>query len=1157
MKIVNCSIEFESITINDVVSTIDPPLSLEEFSSEIDLLREHSEELGEQQIKELGGRLFQRVFTEAALDQYRSTDPVAVALVLNDDLTLLPWELLHDGANWVARTRGVVRIASTEQRPPKIYPKSGALHILAAIAGPLLHYDESLPDDHPHQPYPIDVNAHAEVFRKLEEAQFPAEIKLLKHITREILSREMSESHHVLHFVGHGGVGKLMFENRYGITDSADEDWIREQITVGLRGNLRLVVINSCFSADAGDEATGVANTILEAGVPSVIAMQGSISEAADIAFMKNLYSGLGKGKPIDEAVMDARRAMAADWQIGTWEWATPVLFVNESLLEAGESLNLMDAGMAAMINDPKVKIVEPSKASPDPMMARDERFAGRRRELNSILKSLDPENRDGVQTVCLHGDAGMGKTAIAIEAAHRMAEWFDDVVWLSGRAVPPDELKEYAKSDDPLTRITSAEGFVTTLAHKCGVELNGNEDQSQLRDVILSGLRGDRRRLLVLDGVEPFVGSDLIRSLLTNLPANCKALITSVESLEVNERQIHVDPMNSRDSAQLLSAYSALKDLKTDSERTSEIIHVTGGNPMVMRLVVSQVTSSEKTLDDALEDLRKAEGIVFDHVFSHSLTLAESGGRKIFAAMAVFFPTASRKALQSACGLSDLDFEKAIESIVGLSLVESYEQGKRFSLHQLARIKAQQQLEGDTERQGYRERAAQFFIELVNATAPMTRPEVAVKALGAPKLEGISAQRIQDAAVEIFVRPAIDLLEMELFNCFLTMDWLLDKDDVDAANGILANLSDFLTKRGYWSEAIYFLTRVADSLKKHGKDYAEAAVLLGVLHERQGKWKESVSYYESALESARESQNKELEANILNGLGTIYAGQGDWSHASEYLEPSLEAFHQLGDEEGEALASSALGGIYQQTDRWDEATRRFENSLEIFRRRNNKLGAADSLDKLAECCQHSEEYEKAVGYCDESLSIYVDLEDKNGQGNILNNLGMLYYKQGDLDQAIQSYHRALEIKNEAGDVVGKQVILDNLALVHSARAEWMQVASACLESFQIAVQVHSGVVIDSLRNILEVTRNIFDGKEFAIPAQLAQQITELIKNTEPIDDEIPAALAICHGVFTIIGFMAACECDKESDAYKEALELARSLDERTGVALELVEWLE
>jgi len=656
---------------------------------------------------------------------------------------------------------------------------------------------------------------------------------------------------------------------------------------------------------------------------------------------------------------------------------------------------------------------------------------------------------------------------------------------------------------------------------------------------------------------MEQFVESDLIRSLLTNLPANCKALVTSIQSLEMNERQIHIDPMNSRDSAQLLSAYGALKGLEIDPETAGEIIHFTGGNPMVMRLVVSQVTSAEKTLDDALEDLRAGEGIMFDYVFNRSLTLAGSDGQKIFAAMAIFFPTANRTALQSACGLSDLDFEKAIDDVVGLSLVESYKQGKRFGLHQLARAKAQQQLEGDLEGDSYRERAAQFFMELVSATAPMTRPEVAAKALGVPVMEGRSAQRLQDAAVEIFVKPAIEVLETELFNCFLTMDWLLDKNEVDAANGVFANLSDFLTTRGYWNEAAYYLKRIADSLKDRGMGYAEVVILLGVLYERQGKWAESVSYYESALELARESQNRELEANISNGLGALYAEQGNWNQAIEYLENAREAFHQLGDEAGEAIVLNSLGEAYQQTDRWDEAAQCFGNALDVFRRQRDNFGAAGLLDKLAACYRHSGDYGKAAECYDESLKIYSELENKNGQGSVLNNLGALYQEQGQPDQAIQFYHRALETRHEMGDRSDEQAILANVALLHSVQKEWMRSASACFESYQIAVQIHASVVVESLRNALEVTGNMFGNVEFAIPAQLAQQLTEIIQNAEPIDDEMRAALAISHGVFTIIGFVAACECDRGSDVYNEAMELARSLDEKTGAALKLVEWLE
>ena len=1160
MKTIRCFITSEGVIINDATVGMNPPLSVEEFSNEMRLLREGSEELNQQRIREMGGRLFQRVFTGTALDQYRSADPATLALMISDDLAHLPWECLHDGENWTARTRGVVRIASTERRSPAIHPKPGALRILAAIAGPLLHDDEALPDDDPKQPYPIDVDAHVQVFRKLEGAQFPAQVKFRRHITREALSREVSENYHVLHFVGHGSVGRLVLESRHGIADLADEDWIREQITVALRGNLRLVVINSCFSADASREMPGVAATILEMGVPAVIAMQGSVSEPADMAFVKSLYSALAKGKPIHEAVMDARRSMATGWQIRAWEWATPVLFINESLLEEEASLSLMDAEMAEMMADPKLTIAEPPKASLDPMMTREGKFVGRRRELSDVLRSLDPERQDGAQIVCLHGDGGMGKTAIAIEAAHRMVEWFDDIVWLSGRTAPPEELREHVKGDDPLARISGAEGFLTSLAHKCGFELSGDEEPSQLRDGILRSLRDGRWKLLVLDSMERFARSDLVRSLLANLPANCKALITSRESLEINERQIHVGPMNRRDSARLLMAYSALKDFETSYEKTDEIIHIIGGHPMAMRLVVSQVITAEKTLDDALEDLQKAEGEIFDYIFKRSLSLAGSDGRKIFASMAVFFPTASRKALQNVCGLSDGEFERALKRVVGLSLVESYEQGKRFGLHGLARARATQQLESDTDREKYRERAARFFMEFVNVTAPMTKPEIAAKALTEQMPGGaLRRQMMQDAAMQIFVKPALEMLGTELINCLLALEWWLDRGELDAATEFFGGLVGFLTIRGYWETAIHYHLRIANGWRDRGDYHLEGVALLnlGMLHHNQGRWKEAIAYYESALEVARESGDKELEALALNSLGTAYRKQRNWDEASEYFGNSREIFQHLDDEAGEAIVLNSFGGLYQQTDRWEDAIRCFEGSREIFGRHNNKLGEADSLNNLAVCYLNMGKYDDTVGYYRRSLKIYIDLGSKAEQGNVLNNLGALYQEQEILDQAIQYYLSALEIKSEIGDRAGQQTVLDNIAIAHSRQGQWMKAASACLESFQIAVQIHSTVVIDSLRSILDISKNMLRAGEFAIPAQLAQQLSQLIQNAEVSDDEMRIALAICHGVFTIIGFMAACECDKRSDAYREALELARSLDEQTGAALKLVEWLE
>ena len=168
-----------------------------------------------------------------------------------------------------------------------------------------------------------------------------------------------------------------------------------------------------------------------------------------------------------------------------------------------------------------------------------------------------------------------------------------------------------------------------------------GDETETELRDNILKSLSGNKWKLLVFDSMENLVKSDAIRSLLSNLPINCKALITSREPLEINERQIHVSMMKQADSIKLLVAYGSIKGLQIipnplfqrgnqiDVNELIQIVNFTGGQPMAMRLVVSQVTSGEKTLESALKDLKKAKGIIFDYIFSNSLKLALKDGRK------------------------------------------------------------------------------------------------------------------------------------------------------------------------------------------------------------------------------------------------------------------------------------------------------------------------------------------------------------------------------------------------------------------------------------------------------------------------------------------------------------------------------------------------
>jgi tetratricopeptide (TPR) repeat protein len=401
-------------------------------------------------------------------------------------------------------------------------------------------------------------------------------------------------------------------------------------------------------------------------------------------------------------------------------------------------------------------------------------------------------------------------------------------------------------------------------------------------------------------------------------------------------------------------------------------------------------------------------------------------------------------------------------------------------------------------------------------------------------------------------------MLETDLINCLLVLEWLLDKDELDTANRFFGSLSSFLITRGYWDAATRYCKGIVEGFGNRGKHYTESIVLLGALYQGQGRWNEAIECYRSELKAARESKDKELQANILSGLGKVYTAQRKWDEASKYLKESREMFQCLGDEAGEAIVLNTLGELHRQTGRLEEAVGCFESCREISERCNEKLAEADSLNNLAICYLDMEKHEDAAKCYKASLKIYRGLGDKPGQRNVLNNLGALYYEKADPDRAMQYYQDSLKIGREIGDRDGQQALLGNMALVYSTQGQWLKAAGACLESFQITVQIHYSVVIDLLKKIRDVSKNMLRAGEFAIPAQLVQRLSQVIQSTEAVDDEMRMALAICHGVFTIIGFMAMCECDRESDVYKEALELARTLDENTGAILnlKLVEWL-
>ena len=203
---------------------------------------------------------------------------------------------------------------------------------------------------------------------------------------------------HVLHFIGHGffddnaGQGGLIFEDDAKQPTPIYADQVK--ILLHDQPDLRLVFLNACDGAKGGrsDSFAGVAQQLVQQGVPAVVAMQFPISDRAALTLSREFYRALAAGYPVDAAVGEARKAIFGLGE--SLEWGTPVLF------SRSEENRLID-------------VVEPAPPCPYPGMRpftteQTNAFYGRDAE---IADAVDRLRRHPFLTVI--GPSGSGKSSL------------------------------------------------------------------------------------------------------------------------------------------------------------------------------------------------------------------------------------------------------------------------------------------------------------------------------------------------------------------------------------------------------------------------------------------------------------------------------------------------------------------------------------------------------------------------------------------------------------------------------------------------------------------------------------------------------------------------------------------------------------------------
>lgn len=286
--------------------------------------------------KEFGGKLFNTLFKGDAQECLRRDISYAqqqdarlrlrLSLTEAPELADLPWEYLYNPANnkflALSVETPVVRYLELRERiaPLTVNPP---LRVLMMVSSPS-DFDA------------LDTQAEAKNLHSALadlEARGLVEIETMEDANLAALQRKLRRGeYHIFHFIGHGGYdhqteqGVLILEDDNGRGRAVSG----QDLGMLLHDHrcLRLAILNACEGgrADRKDPFAGTAQSLLQQGIPAVIAMQFEITDDAAIAFAHEFYEALSDNYPVDAALTEARKSLFGQGR--GLEWGTPVLYL-------------------------------------------------------------------------------------------------------------------------------------------------------------------------------------------------------------------------------------------------------------------------------------------------------------------------------------------------------------------------------------------------------------------------------------------------------------------------------------------------------------------------------------------------------------------------------------------------------------------------------------------------------------------------------------------------------------------------------------------------------------------------------------------------------------------------------------------------------------
>lgn len=635
--------------------------------------------------------------------------------------------------------------------------------------------------------------------------------------------------------------------------------------------------------------------------------------------------------------------------------------------------------------------------------------FTGRTEEIARLAGTLERARGGAVVVSAIDGMAGIGKTVLAVHAAHRLTARF-----------PDGQLFLDLHGHTPGTPPIEPAAALASLLRAIGVPGERIPDSLDERAGLWRSRLAGRKALVLLDNA---ADAAQVRPLLPGA-AGCLALITSrnrLTDLDV-ALSLSLDVLPADDALALFTDIVGAERITPDLAAARAVVQLCGCLPLAVRIAAARLRSRPAwTVADLVARLR-----------DDRLAELATGDRSVSAAFALSyqFLTTEQQRLFRELGLLPVDsFDvyvaaalidvapreagRLLDDLLDAHLIEQRVDG-RFRLHDLLRQHARETVERDEPadaRHAAITRVLDYYLHTTNLAAAHFAPgrrhamaELAFPPVHTPAFDG------QPTALAWCDSEYANLMSVTTY----AAEWKHDAHVWQLAHALWY----FFFLRGYYQDWIATNDTALISTERLGDERAHADTLrfLGTAYWRTGDFAAALHHHQLALDHYRTLKDQAGEAAALRNLGLVRERLGRYVEAIADAQAGLALHRVVGDRRGEGAALTSLGRMQRQLGHYAEALEYQQQALGLLRAVDDPWGQAGCLREQGICAARLGRYDEALDKLRESAALHRKLANGSGEANSLNQIGVVYRLRGEYTEAIDHHEQALELTRDVGD---------------------------------------------------------------------------------------------------------------------------------------------